>query len=269
MIFFLNGAQNSTDLSLISFFLEAIRDILIAVISSSILYYIVQKNLNAINVNRALKMYGIQKIKYGGKIGRKNFNKICKNAQWVKMCYAAADSLINDYYQTIAWAVNRSKNPLKIKVLFCKPYNPNVIDIERIEIEYGTRDPSDSISTRIMNSKKYLDAMEAHKPFDKRNIEVRINENLYFFPYLIAYFPPSFYNKKGVYKAYLNLSIPPRKAKTSVCITGTATEKDKNRCTIPQKDGSIFLDSEKANIVVDLESHFDHIWRKNQKFNAS
>ena len=145
----------------------------------------------------------------------------------------------------------------RIKVLLnFPPAGHSALDseIEKIEKKYGFRKEVDTkIDVSIRNVYNKLSSLNS------QNIEIQITNTFYFFPYFIAHFE----SEKGNYKeAYMNYYIPPRKAMDSIFIKARVNSDEEDNYYY-QLNGKNFLKDKTKNIVVDLEAHFDYIW-KNQ-----
>lgn len=233
-------------------------DVLLAIIQDLILagftVLITQKTLKAVNNNNSLKKIGINKIYPEGKIKRHQMIKILSKATEIKMCYVSGENLFNQYFDVIKETV-KNKNPsLKMKILLCKQDTDFIREIEKIEKKYGFRKEDDTkIDVSIRNVYNKLSSLNS------QNIEIQITNTFYFFPYFIAHFE----SEKGNYKeAYMNYYIPPRKAMDSIFIKAKVNDNDEDNYYY-KSNGKNFLKDKTKNIVVDLEAHFDYIW-KNQ-----
>lgn len=233
-------------------------NVLLAIIQDLILagftVLITQKTLKAVNNNNSLKKIGINKIYPEGKMKRHQMIKILSKATEIKMCYVSGENLFNQYFDVIKETV-KNKNPsLKMKILLCKQDTDFIREIEKIEKKYGFRKEDDTkIDVSIRNVYNKLSSLNS------QNIEIQITNTFYFFPYFIAHFE----SEKGNYKeAYMNYYIPPRKAKDSIFIKARVNDNKEDNYYY-QLNGKNFLKDKTKNIVVDLEAHFDYIW-KNQ-----
>lgn len=233
-------------------------NVLLAIIQDLILagftVLITQKTLKAVNNNNSLKKIGINKIYPEGKMKRHQMIKILSKATEIKMCYVSGENLFNQYFDVIKETV-KNKNPsLKMKILLCKQDTDFIREIEKIEKKYGFRKEDDTkIDVSIRNVYNKLSSLNS------QNIEIQITNTFYFFPYFIAHFE----SEKGNYKeAYMNYYIPPRKAKDSIFIKARVNDNKEDNYYY-QLNSKNFLKDKTKNIVVDLEAHFDYIW-KNQ-----
>ena len=143
---------------------------------------------------------------------------------------------------------------MNLKILLCKQDTDFIREIEKIEKKYGFRKEVDTkIDVSIRNVYNKLSSLNS------QNIEIQITNTFYFFPYFIAHFE----SEKGNYKeAYMNYYIPPRKAMDSIFIKARVNSDEEDNYYY-QLNGKNFLKDKTKNIVVDLEAHFDYIW-KNQ-----
>lgn len=239
-------------------FYNNLFNVLLAIIQDLILagftVLITQKTLKAVNNNNSLKKIGINKIYPEGKMKRHQMIKILSKATEIKMCYVSGENLFNQYFDVIKKTVENKNPSLKMKILLCKQDTDFIREIEKIEKKYGFRKEDDiKIDKSIRNVYNKLSSLNS------QNIEIQITNTFYFFPYFIAHFE----SEKGNYKeAYMNYYIPPRKAMDSIFIKARVNSDEEDNYYY-QLNGKNFLKDKTKNIVVDLEAHFDYIW-KNQ-----
>lgn len=239
-------------------FYNNLFNVLLAIIQDLILagftVLITQKTLKAVNNNNSLKKIGINKIYPEGKMKRHQMIKILSKATEIKMCYVSGENLFNQYFDVIKETV-KNKNPsLKMKILLCKQDTDFIKEIEKIEKKYGFRKEDD---TKI--DKSIRNVYNKFYSLHSENIDIQITNTFYFFPYFIAHFE----SEKGNYKeAYMNYYIPPRKAMDSIFIKARVNDNKEDNYYYQLND-NYFLKDKTKNIVVDLEAHFDYIW-KNQ-----
>lgn len=223
-----------------------------AIILAGFTVLFTKKAFKAVNNNNSLKKIG--KIYDGGKIKRHQMIKILSKATEIKMCYVSGENLFNQYFDVIKEAVEKKNPSLNLKILLCKQDTDFIREIEKIEKKYGFRKEVDTkIDVSIRNVYNKLSSLNS------QNIEIQITNTFYFFPYFIAHFE----SEKGNYKeAYMNYYIPPRKAMDSIFIKARVNSDEEDNYYY-QLNGKNFLKDKTKNIVVDLEAHFDYIW-KNQ-----
>lgn len=233
---------------------DALLAIIQAIILAGFTVLFTKKAFKAVNNNNSLKKIGINEIYDGGKIKRQQMIKILSKATEIKMCYVSGENLFNQYFDIIKEII-KSKNPsLELKILLCKEDTDFVKEIEKIEKKYGFRKEDD-----IKIDKSIRNVYNKFYSLDSKNINIRISNTFYFFPYFIARFK----SEKGDYKeAYMNYYIPPRKAMDSIFIKARVNSDEEDNYYY-QLNGKNFLKDKTKNIVVDLEAHFDYIW-KNQ-----
>ena len=233
---------------------DALLAIIQAIILAGFTVLFTKKAFKAVNNNNSLKKIGINEIYDGGKIKRQQMIKILSKATEIKMCYVSGENLFNQYFDIIKEII-KSKNPsLELKILLCKEDTDFVKEIEKIEKKYGFRKEDD-----IKIDKSIRNVYNKFCSLHSQNINIRITNTFYFFPYFIARFK----SEKGDYKeAYMNYYIPPRKAMDSIFIKARVNSDEEDNYYY-QLNGKNFLKDKTKNIVVDLEAHFDYIW-KNQ-----
>lgn len=236
-------------------FYNKLFDVLLAIIQDLILagftVLITQKTLKAVNNNNSLKKIGINKIYPEGKIKRHQMIKILSKATEIKMCYVSGENLFNQYFDIIKETVENKNPSLELKILLCKEDTDFIREIEKIEKKYGFRKEDD-----IKIDKSIRNVYNKFYSLDSKNINIRISNTFYFFPYFIARFK----SEKGDYKeAYMNYYIPPRKAKDSIFIKARVNSDEEDNYYY-KSNGKNFLKDKTKNIVVDLEAHFDYIW---------
>lgn len=225
-----------------------------AIILAGFTVLFTKKAFKAVNNNNSLKKISINEIYDGGKIKRHQMIKILSKATEIKMCYVSGENLFNQYFDVIKEAVEKKNPSLNLKILLCKQDTDFIREIEKIEKKYGFRKEVDTkIDVSIRNVYNKLSSLNS------QNIEIQITNTFYFFPYFIAHFE----SEKGNYKeAYMNYYIPPRKAMDSIFIKARVNSDEEDNYYY-QLNGKNFLKDKTKNIVVDLEAHFDYIW-KNQ-----
>lgn len=230
---------------------NALLAIIQAIILAGFTVLFTKKAFKAVNNNNSLKKIGINEIYDGGKIKRQQMIKILSKATEIKMCYVSGENLFNQYFDIIKEII-KSKNPsLELKILLCKEDTDFVKEIEKIEKKYGFRKEDD-----IKIDKSIRNVYNKFCSLHSQNINIRITNTFYFFPYFIARFK----SEKGDYKeAYMNYYIPPRKAKDSIFIKARVNSDEEDNYYY-QLNGKNFLKDKTKNIVVDLEAHFDYIW---------
>lgn len=230
---------------------DALLAIIQAIILAGFTVLFTKKAFKAVNNNNSLKKIGINEIYDGGKIKRQQMIKILSKATEIKMCYVSGENLFNQYFDIIKEII-KSKNPsLELKILLCKEDTDFVKEIEKIEKKYGFRKEDD-----IKIDKSIRNVYNKFCSLHSQNINIRITNTFYFFPYFIARFK----SEKGDYKeAYMNYYIPPRKAKDSIFIKARVNSGEEDNYYY-KSNGKNFLKDKTKNIVVDLEAHFDYIW---------
>ncbi len=99
------------------------------------------------------------------------------------MCYVSGENLFNQYLMLLKKPL-KNKNPsLKMKILLCKEDTDFIKEIEKNRKKYGFRKEDDiKIDNSIRNV--YNKFYSLHS----QNINIRITNTFYFFPYFIAHF---------------------------------------------------------------------------------
>lgn len=248
VIFFLNKfALIPPHASDMNFFVVKTIDLFIALIQAGIIAlagkFIASRIYKSVLNNRSLKKFGLYSVTSPGTLSRKELNDIFTKAKVLCICNISAFGFVHKNFKRIKEATTRADSPLTLKLLLCPPNGSITENVEHIEIENGVRDSENHISSEIDEVINELSSIGTS------NIQIKHNENFYFFPYFIVYY------SDDTVKSFLNIVIPPRKSADSLCLKSKA---------YPQNIESEYKNNKK-NITLDLIQHFNYTWTSGKK----
>lgn len=162
------------------------------------------------------------------------FNKMCKDANEIKMFFVSGRHLLNEKEYYIRKAL---KNGVEVKCLLC---NPQSIFLNNIEVMENTQYSANGRPLREIDNKISEEIYEIIDKYKDTELKFRFYSTEYRLPYILCY------NKDGSVNAWLTVSLPPYKSDKSFILRGLRR--------------SNHISGEDLQFVDMMETNFDNIW---------